>query len=757
MANPVFTQPFEVDDFSGGMTDNFIAGRKDQFEAADNMILKKYGRKGKPFTINGSVIYNSDYYRIPSNTRLSGLIDNEGALFQFSGKNVYTIDGGWETIQGPTGNSVFDQGTAADNYACWARWNKHLLVSNDAYSYPQKIYNDGVGWVSRTLGLPQIDSSGITITPSVGANTYLYKFIHADSYSIGTVTFREVSQTSVVRTVSSADAPNTNQIAISDIPTLANSTTGNYNTAALTIEIYRTTNGGTTFYKVGEVTNGTTTFNDNVSDATLQTNQALYTEGGVVDFEQAPQCKFILVAGDVAFYLGVKEGSETLGNRVRQSVPGSLYASPSNFFSDLESDIVGGAVKNGYPIVFCKNKKIYRLEGRFDRLGQGGLFAREVKDPVECVSHRSIVTTPDGVWFASKDNGFCVTDGFSVTQPEGSKDIPDSYAEIVASDTQKARIYGSYDSKERRIWWAAQRDSTSNDNDIVYVAHLDAPNVPFTTLSGGDDIDNFAPSSLLYLDGYMLQGDRRGYLFKHGGSALTRPKIDTSTAPSNWATQTIIYDFRSCAFDFGTGDVRKWTPRVIVNADNTTNLSLQVSTAVDNTGIFENLAEIKYQGNAPWDDEDGPTWGSDQIRWRYAPTINHIRKVPSPIRCSYRQLRMTNAHTEIESYEDLGTASSNGTTKVITLDDNTKEWSGNAVGYYISFSDDAYVREFEITARNSDTQITVEDTQNYLTTTSTRQWKIRGKKKSQLFNLISYIIDVAPISQSQNTPRTQEA
>jgi len=42
------TQPFEVDDFSGGITDNFIEGRKTQSKELDNILLtnnrKPYSR-----------------------------------------------------------------------------------------------------------------------------------------------------------------------------------------------------------------------------------------------------------------------------------------------------------------------------------------------------------------------------------------------------------------------------------------------------------------------------------------------------------------------------------------------------------------------------------------------------------------------------------------------------------------------------------------------------------------------------------------
>lgn len=754
MADPVETQPLEVSDFSGGKTDNYIGNpNSSQFQDADNMVLKKYGNQAKLFTREGSLIYDSTYYRIPANDRVAVLAENEGALFQGFGRNIYTISSGWVTVAGPTSNPVF---SSAGDYISWAKWNKHLLLVNDAYCLPQKIYDSGSGWKSRTLGLPAVVTSGISASLTAGGASlsYVYAFIRADSYTIDTVTFREVSEVAT-KTVSGTGTAIAGGAAcsITSIPSLSNGATGNYNTTSSTIEIYRTTNGGQAFYYVGQVTNGTTSFSDTVTDATLQTNAALYTEGGVVDFEQAPACKYVVVVGDRAYYLNVKEGSEERGNRVRQSIPGALYASPSDFYADLPEEITGGSSVGTTPVVFSSTR-FGRIEGVIDEFGQGEMIYREISDTVGCVSHRSIVKTPDGIYFAAQD-GFYFTDGFGLKKV--SDDFNTSYAEIVATSAQSAMIYGAYDPFEKRIWWAAQRDDANADNDIVFVAHLQAPNTPFTTLSGGEDnVDNFAPTSLLFFNNQMLRGDRRGYLFKHDPDTYTDPLIDTTTAPTNWSKATIIYDYRSCAYDFGTTKVRKWVPRIVVSAENATNLSLQVMSNNDNTGVFAELSEIKNNSNLLWGDEDA-LWGDDNIRWNYSQVIEQWRRFPSPIRCSFKQVRLTNALTLIEDYSSLGTCSSDGAANTLTLDGATKEWSAYAVGYFVAFDTDDYATLWEVSERTSDTVLTVLDPSNTLATLSGRNFRIYGYKKSEVLNLLSYAIDFSLLTMTQQTYRTQGA
>lgn len=741
-------QSLSVDDFSGGMTDTPIAAQPNQFEMADNFVLLMHGGKGKLKNRPGSQIYDSSYYQIPAGSqRLVDLDDLEDQLLQFSARGVYYISSGWQTLTGPTSNPALSAGAATD-YISKAKWNRHLIVCNDALTKPMKIFKDSGGtWRVRNLGLPAITTSGVTLTPTAGANTYIYTFILSDSYTIGTVTYREVSETAT-KTISAAAAPNVSTIAITNIPVLANGGTGNYNTAGIKVEIYRTIAAGSVFYKVGEVTNGTTSYNDTMSDATLITQTQLYTEGDVVDYEQVDPAKYVIVANDTAFYLHVQEDSTTYPNRIRQSIQGALYASPRDFYKDLDEEIVGGGVSGTNPIVFCKNGKIYRLSGSIDDQGRGQLDAIEISRTVTCVSHRSVVEARDGLLYFAAEDGFYRTNGFSVEKV--TEEIPDTYADIVQSTTLKARIYGCYDKTHQRVLYACQRDAASNDNDSIICLHLKWENVPITTWSGYPTIDNFAPTCLRYFGGYMLRGDRRGYLFEHRDSYLSDAKIDTLASPSTWYKHVIFPDYRSSALDFGDSTYRKWVSEIIVFADNVTNAAVLIQSNNDNSGSFNDLKEIKYTSEFTW---GSPTfvWGDSTFTWDYSAVINAWRRFPAgSLRCNYKQIRISPNKSLIDSYASVATANTDGPTNKITLTDLTKSWTDDPVDYEVRFDTDSYTDAWVVSARDSDTVLTLTDTGNSLATTPARNWKMYGYQKDQVISLLSYTIRFASLSRTQN-------
>lgn len=756
MAEPMQLQSLVVDDFSGGMTDRYIAARPNQFQLADNFVIRNHGGKGKLRSRPGSSFFDSNYPQIPgADVRLVDIEEHELQIFQFSAQNIYYISSGMQTLTGPTGNAALSSGDVT-NYLSKAKWNKHLLVCNDAFSQPVKVFNDG-SWRVRALGLPRPDTSLTTITPSTpSTKSYVYAFIRSDSYSIGTITYREVSAVSQIEVTNSSE-PSVHQNNIANIPTLSNSSTGNYNTTGLKVEIYRTTDGGTTLYKVGEVTNGTTTFSDTMSDANVILQEQLYTTGGVVDYEQVDPAKYVTICNDCAWYMNTSEDGVQYPNRVRQSIQGALYASPRDFTTDLDSPILGGRSVGIYPIVFCESGRIYRLEGVVDDQGTGSTEAREIARTVKLLSNRSIVEAKGGLFFAA-DSGFYFTDGYQVQKI--SEEIPDTYSTMTSTDNQKSRIYGTYNRFEERIEWATQQDSASNDNDSIFVAHLKwgiSASTPFTTWSGGPDfVDNFAPTCLLYpSSGYLLRGDRRGYLFEHKETYLSDLKIDTSSPEANWYSTRIYPDYRSTAFDFGTTTFRKWVPEIIIMADNLTNVAMRIFSNNDNGGVFKDLAEIVYSSVFVWGDTDF-VWGdppNSSFKWNYATIIDAWRRFPAQgLRCNYKQIKIAPSYTVIQSSSTLGTASSDGSTKIITLDNSAHSYTPDPIDYYISFDDNSDI-EFKIIGRPSDTTILVSDLSNQLSTIPSRSWKIKGYRKSQKISLIDYEIRYSILSRTQKAYR----
>lgn len=747
------TQPLEINDFSGGITDNYVDAPLNRYQKADNLLITT---NRKLLTRPGSRLFDETNFQTPNgNNRVGTLInyDNDSTLFVHSGMDIFFIDGVWQKLLGPTGNTVFNQGNYSTKVA-FAQWNKHLFVANEEYATVQKIYRDDNGDIQlRTAGLPNLASDPVVTAGAAGANNYLYQFIYHYTYLVDTVEYQDFGPTTQV-SLQNAAAPDMNAVAITAIPVLSNGLTENWDTTAIKVKIYRTINNGTTFYFVGEVTNGTTIFNDNVSDATLQLGETLYTTGGVVDNDPPPLCKYLHVTNGICWYLGIKEGSEEFLNRIRQSIQDDLDSAPVDFFIDVEEEGRGISSVRGIPVVLCE-KNIYRLDGIFDELGRGGITYQKINDTAGCVSHTSIVQTIDGIFWAGND-GFYYSDAYRVQKI--SNEFNDTYKVLVQNETQKKNITGCYDEENNRIIWCVQTDPSSLDNDAWFILDLRwgiKPDSSFTTASGGL---SFAPTSLVLFNKEIIRADKRGYVFKHNENLLTDPKVDVFALPSEWGYETIVWDYRSASMNFGSSFIRKWVPKISISAKNKSNLSLQIRSNNDDNRQVLPLSPIRFRGNIVWGDIE-VEWGDDTVIWGKDGIIDEVRRFPAKsLRCDYKQIQMTNAFVNITNSDTLGTATvTAGTT---TFDENIRyieldnlvdfKWPTEAVGYYISFEADNYELEYAVITR-SDSVITIVDSEGTAPVQEEVKWVLRGKPKNEVFNLLAYVLHFQMLTDTQKS------
>lgn len=719
----------EIKDFSGGITDNYIGGPLNKFQSLTNMVLKSDHKAESRFA---GIIFDATYNQLPggSTKRGDSMQRFKDTNIYQQGNKLYHINSGFVEIVGPTGSiPAFTTSTVQYDQCSYAEWNNHLLVTSDRRERPKFIYKDGSNMRLRNIGLPSIDASVITFSAGVGASRE-YGFCYAYTYTIDGVEYTSRGPVSY-KTYTGAI---TNSI--STIPVLSNGTTNCYDTTNIKVEIYRTADADVTHYKVGEVTNGTTTFSDSTADADLVA-PILYTDSDDLDYQEPPECKFLAQLNGAVYYANIKDSSGSIyPNRIIQSAPDQIYAANEIFQTDVDGDITGIGVAGQVVVVFTANSTT-RLDGVYDSTGRGGSFKAEVSRTVGCINHKSIVQTQEGIFFAAKD-GFYFTDGYRVIRI--SEEINESYAESVANSTMQKRIYGQFDAVNKRVYWTAVSDSDLTEVDIVFVAHIYwgiKPDVPFTVWDGGHWSTNFAPTSLLFYDNQLVTTDKRGYLLKYADGQLNDVKIDTGVAVTSWTYLPVIYDIRTVATDFGDVTSRKWVPTVVVNAFPTSRTSFTISSSNDNSGVFAELAEVRSNTPVLWGDTPDPLWGDTNVRWNYTPVLTGRRRFPSPIRCSYKQLKITNAYTLIDSSTSSGTVSVNGTANTVTLNTAGYAWDTHAVDYYISFADDSYDAEYKVTARTSDTVLTVEDTNNTLPTNSTASFKLYGYRKTEALQLLS--------------------
>jgi hypothetical protein len=753
-----FTQ-ITVDDFSGGITDYILAAKPNQSAVIQNLLIDPNKKLGSS---PGSQIYDPAMYITPNggNQRVTGIFASiYPQLLINSARQIWRPNvSAFAEFLGPSGNPALSVGTTAD-FPAFAEWNQHIFVTNTAQAAPIKIYQDGSGvWQTRTAGLPAL-ASAPTVTGTAGTGlSYVYAFLYHYSYTVVSTNFEDFGpstlETTGITYNTGVGTPisGTNPVSVSAIPVLANGATGNYDTANVTVYIYRTTANTSTYYKVGQVTNGTTTFSDSMTDATALINGTLlYTNSGVLDNDTPPLAKYITIVNGVAYYGNIKQGAQTFKNRVQQSVANDPDSCPGALFVDFLDEVTGLSSYNDNPIVFTKSH-VYRLNGQYSALGQGQVTYEDITKTVGCVSHQSIVQTRYGVFWAGND-GFYWTDGFNFLKV--SDNLNERYKTFVTTATSASRIWGTYDTKDNRVYWAVTANASSPDNDSFLVLDLRwgiSATCSFTTRVNGSDL---APTCLTFYQGQLIRGDRRGFIFKHDAQYATDPSIDTTAVPSLWGTSGIIPLYQSIVSNLGFPNVRKWTTKCLLTMNNVSNVSVQISSINDNSTVQSLMKEIRYRGNVLWGD---PTifWGAATPNWADFSLVEQMRNFPAMfLRCSYKQMQITQAFTIVYNSDSIATATVSNGAKTAVLTDVTQVWPTDLKTYYISFENDGYVANYQILTRTA-TTLTYLDPQG-TSPTGLQKWVIRGFPKGEIFSIVSYVIYFAPLtSQSYKTYRTEQ-
>ena len=813
------SQQLVVSDFSGGITDYVLDAAPTQSYIIENLVINK--NKKLESVPGSSIYNENYPQVPDGNVRIGGMFKTiEPQLFVNSGRKVWYPDtSSWTAISGPSSNPVFSSGSAT-SFMASSEWVDHTYLTNSDYSYPAKIYKSSGGYQVRTAGLPALASSptltlpatyfytftvtaanatigatytnngitytvaatiaagttltmtattsqvptGATLTKASGTgdatitfssvvsptNNYIYAFHYFYQYNTVDTQYEDNGPVTYV-SLSNVNDPSVRNVTVNVIPTLSNGGTFNYDTANIKVYIYRTINNGVTFYKIGEVTNGTATFTDNFADSAIQNNLLLYTNGGVYDYDPPPLCKYIHIVNGIAYYANIKDGSEYFKNQIRQSIQGDPDSCPAGFTIDVLEEIVGLSSYTDNPIVFTK-KRVYRLNGQYDELGQGQVTFEDITKTVGCMSHNSIVQTRFGVFWAG-DDGFYWTDGFNYKKVSDS--INERYKSLVQDTTRQARIYAAYDTVENKIHWACSASDSSTDNDTFFTLDLRWGIQDVSTFTTRVNGDSFAPTAIIFYNGNLIRADRRGYVFKHSSAYTTDPKVNELAAYSTWTQKTIIPNYVSTVFNFGYPMIRKWVTKMLISMQNVTDVSVQINSINDQSTTTNELFPIRVRENVLWG-SGTIIWGVSNILWSSSKLIEQIRRFPaSSLRCSYKQIQVTQAYTIVYNSDTFGVANTNSSTKVATLTGSLL-WPTDSVDYYISFESDGYVKQYLVTGL-SGSNLTYQDASTSQPTQSGIKWLIKGYPKGEVFNIVSYVVYYAPLTdQSFKTYRTEQ-
>lgn len=739
----------EFNDFSGGKTDHYVNGRQNQAQEMDNLVvLPDKSAISRP----GSELWDETNAQITAgNQRVGQLINynNDEKLFVQSEKKFYyraVTPGAYSVLQGPTSNDVLTAGTTSA-YVSYAQWNRHLYVTDSEFSPVQRIFKDSGGtYRCYNAGLPALATEPVVTAGAAGSGTYSYAFHHFFTYTIGTEVFEDYGPVTIVPLANSA-APDATTVPITVIPVLANGATDNYATATIKIYIYRTIDGGSTYYKIGEVTNATTTFNDTYADSAITSGLLLYTDGGILDNDAPPKAKYLHMCDKVMVYAHVKEGSIVYPNKYKLAVEDDPDSVPGANESTVENEITGVSSAAGIRIILTKGP-IYRSEGKYDETGRGNIVDIRISDTAGCVSNRSIVQAEGSIFWCGND-GFYTSNGYQVQKI--SKHLNTTYKSWLDNVSDHRKIEGKYEQKNKRILWTVQNDASSGDVDRVVILDLQWPVTEESTFTTASNGESFRPTTLEYFDGDLYRGDTRGYVFRHDESLATDKRVDTAVTPTDWEDKTIIFNYKGIATSLGSTMSRKWVSSCVLNAKNRGNVSIQINAINDDGVLTRPLKEIRERGSFTWGDPDFTWNGADTCTWGPRVLIKAKRRMPAGgLRLTYIQIQITNAYSVIQNSDTIGEAVFDIAAKTATLvNAATRDWPETSVDYYLSQEDDLYDTQFLVTERAADV-LTYSDTGN-LSTTGTQAWLLKGYKKGEVINLLSYGLKYAPILQTHET------
>lgn len=193
------------------------------------------------------------------------------------------------------------------------------------------------------------------------------------------------------------------------------------------VELYRTENDGSVFYKCSSITSPTVndktvdsvTVTDSLSDEDLISREVLYTTGGVLENTGAPTCHILAQHTASNRLIIVGEDPNTLiYSKIRN--PGF----PVEFNDSLSKSIdpVGGnitaVISMDEKLIIFEQSAILYISGQGpNNLGLQDTFTEPERISVDvgCEETKSIVLTPDGIMFKSKKGIFLLNRGLGLS------------------------------------------------------------------------------------------------------------------------------------------------------------------------------------------------------------------------------------------------------------------------------------------------------------------------------------------------------
>jgi hypothetical protein len=237
-----------------------------------------------------------------------------------------------------------------------------------------------------------------------------------------------------------SNASSTGAITSKDVVITLTTTPFGVRSKNCSIEIYRTTNGGSVYYYVNEVAvdmySGSTIalFTDTASDAVISTNAILYTAGNILANDPSPACTFLFSGGNRLFAVGLEDENEIAYSK--KKLLGESVAFSDFFrirFDTAQFSTTGGCVAGGYldgkVIIFKSNSIFYFTGDGPNETGAGNTFTDPelISSDTGCTDPRSVVLTPIGLFFKGAKGIYLLDRGLSVKYIGSSVEEFNSY------------------------------------------------------------------------------------------------------------------------------------------------------------------------------------------------------------------------------------------------------------------------------------------------------------------------------------------
>lgn len=255
-------------------------------------------------------------------------------------------------------------------------------------------------------------------------------------------------------------------------------------TGSIGIAIYRTEASGTVFYKsityaVASNAGTSGTYGESVQNSDLINNKVLYTTGGVLENNPAPNAKFCISGGNRMFLLGLEDGDIAYSKKQLQGESVNFNSLLRIRISSGENADVSKLSALGYldgKLIIFRERSIYYIQGDGPlETGLQDTFTEPevISSDAGCVDPRSVLNVPMGIMFKSR-KGIYLLDRSLSTQYIGApvEDFNGQsiVAAIVSDKFNEARFYT--DQGNCLVYnylfntWSVFKNQTSIDADI---------------------------------------------------------------------------------------------------------------------------------------------------------------------------------------------------------------------------------------------------------------------------------------------------